>query len=127
MNENLRGKFAKGETAFGLWVTSESPALVYNAEDAIAALNHAYTDAVLEYAAGVVRENLVLRWITAAALLQARVSAGVLDAVSIGASFLAVIGGEAPNRVACCGNDSGNRRRRPSASEPASARASCRN
>jgi hypothetical protein len=39
---------------------------------------------------------------------QARVGVGVLDHVSVGASFLAVLGGEAPNRVACCGNDSGN-------------------
>lgn len=40
--------------------------------------------------------------------LQARVAVDFLSQLSVGASFLAVIGGEAPNRVACCLYDSGN-------------------
>src|SRR6266478_7697832 len=40
--------------------------------------------------------------------LQARVAVGLHDRVSLGGSFLAVIGGEARNRVACCGPDTGN-------------------
>ena len=40
--------------------------------------------------------------------LQARVAVDFLSQLSLGASFLAVIGGEAPNRVACCLYDSGN-------------------
>ena len=40
--------------------------------------------------------------------LQARVAVDLLSHLSLGGSFLAVIGGEAPNRVACCGDDSGN-------------------
>ena len=40
--------------------------------------------------------------------VQARVAFDFLDHLSLGGSFLAVVGGEAPNRVACCGSDSGN-------------------
>jgi hypothetical protein len=40
--------------------------------------------------------------------IQARIAFGILEHLSLGGSFLAVIGGEAPNRVACCGSDSGN-------------------
>jgi hypothetical protein len=40
--------------------------------------------------------------------LQGRVAVRVHDRLSLGGSFLAVIGGEARNGVACCGPDSGN-------------------
>jgi len=39
---------------------------------------------------------------------QARVAVDFLSRLSLGGSFLAVIGGEAPNRAGCCGRDSGN-------------------
>jgi hypothetical protein len=41
-------------------------------------------------------------------LVQARVAVDFQNQLSLGGSFLAVIGGEAPNRAACCGSDSGN-------------------
>jgi hypothetical protein len=41
-------------------------------------------------------------------MVQGRLGVGLLDHLSLGGSFLAVLGGEAPNKVACCGTDSGN-------------------
>jgi hypothetical protein len=40
--------------------------------------------------------------------LQARVGLNVHEHLSVGASFLAVIGGEAANRPGCCGTNTGN-------------------
>ena len=41
-------------------------------------------------------------------LAQMRIGVGVVEHFFLGASFLGVLGGEARNGVACCGNDTGN-------------------
>lgn len=64
-------------------VATTRPELVYDAAQAVAALDHGYVAAALDYAAAVVAENIELRRIAAAALVQAKEATRQLEIAAL--------------------------------------------